>query len=46
MKKKKLKVRNGVVLAMLGRKGGNFKDKRGGRGGAKNKVREILSDQG
>ncbi len=45
MKKKKLKIRNGLVLAMLGRKGGKFQDKRAGRGGAKNKVREILLDR-
>ncbi len=45
MKKKKIKVRNGVVLAMLGRKGSVFKDRRAKRGGSKNKMNEILRDE-
>jgi hypothetical protein len=45
MKKKTLKIRNGIVLAMLGRKGSKFKDKRLPKGGGKNKFQEILKDQ-
>jgi hypothetical protein len=45
MKKKTLKIRNGIVLAMLGRKGSKFKDKRFLKGGGKNKLQEILKDQ-
>lgn len=47
MGKKSKKIRNPYAIVMAGRYGRTttvMKDRRGGRGGAKNKQREILRD--